>query len=142
MQSKKSFLGRVFGFFWELEVREIAVLFLVFLAALYVFLAVLLGTPGFFSVVVSGSMEPALYRGDVVIISALDEIGSNDIVVFKKNSEIIVHRVVELRPDGFKTKGDKNPLADYSIVKKQDVLGKAVFVIPKIGHVNLFVSGK
>jgi len=43
---------------------------------------------------------------------------------------------------GFKTKGDKNNRLDFGVVRKEDIFGKSIIVIPKVGHINLFLAGK
>lgn len=139
---KKSFLDQAFDFFERLEVYQIVLIFFAMFLAAYLALSVFFGTASFFVIVVSGSMEPALSRGDVVFLSAYGQPENNDIIAFKKNNDIIIHRVVQITPAGFKTKGDRNPLPDSYIVPKSSVVGNAVFVVPQVGHLNLFLAGK
>ncbi len=109
------------------------------------------------NVVVSGSMEPVLYRGDIVIIDSnpnYENIRVGDIVVYKATwfNQPVIHRVIE---KGFlqngtpalKTKGDNNPTADPALVYPNQIISKVVsingspLVIPKIGYITLWIRG-
>ena len=83
--------------------------------------------------VVSGSMEPTLSVGDLIVISGKDvlEIEKGDIIVFNPGivNKLIVHRVYEVIEDrridkftgeesvirSFRTKGDNNNHVDVAI---------------------------
>lgn len=100
-------------------------------------------------VVVSGSMEPALQRGDLIGVwntSAPLEVG--EIVVFKvkERDTPIVHRIIHLSTDGQKvlTKGDANPVDDRGLyspgqqwLTRSDIVGRTQRIAPYIGHVSL-----
>lgn len=138
---KKNLVASFFGFFEQLEVYEIVVFFFaVFFMSNFAVVS-FLGTSQFLAVVASGSMEPALSKGDLVVLSANSVIHKDDIIVFEKNGETIIHRVVEATPSGFRTKGDKNPYTDSYAVRPADIVGKAVLVIPKAGSLNIFLAG-
>ena len=95
------------------------------------------------SVVTSGSMEPNLSIGDLLIIEKVDpaslEVG--DIIVFKTryNTMPIVHRIIEIKegPDGlrFRTKGDANPGSDIGYRTEDDIIGRVKYRIPKVGYI-------
>lgn len=95
--------------------------------------------------VLSGSMSPAVNPGDVVVISNVnpDEIKVNDIITFKKDDKFIfTHRIVEVKkenPVQFRTKGDANEEADAGFVTSEEVLGKVILTIPKLGYLRNFV---
>src|SRR5688572_678033 len=68
-------------------------------------------------VVRSGSMEPAIDTGDVVVSRPVhpDQLGPGDVVTFRdptRSAELVTHRVVEVSRQGdqyaFVTKGDAN----------------------------------
>lgn len=90
------------------------------------------------AVVVTGSMEPAITAGDMVIIKEQDNYEVGDIVLYKANS-YIVHRIVDLTEDGFITQGDANNVDDGEILHGQ-IVAKVVLVIPKIGFVADFLK--
>lgn len=89
--------------------------------------------------VISGSMEPKLEVGDIVIAKRIEieDIKDGDIITFRQENTIITHRIVEIiQEDGnvfYETKGDNNNTKDEELVKYEDIEGKFVFKIPKIG---------
>jgi signal peptidase len=106
-------------------------------------------------VVLSGSMEPTFYKGDILSIAIPNEpyqIG--DIVVFKiPGKEIpIVHRILELHTDSktgeqrILTKGDNNDSFDRPLysgaawIKPDQILGKAKFILPSLGHITILLT--
>ena len=100
------------------------------------------------TVVPSGSMIPVVYPGDVVIVAKTS--GSNvnlgDFIEYhnpKENIDI-VHRVIEVQMQGsqrfFITKGDNNNAPDVDPVPEQNVIGKVVFTIPKIGWISIMIK--
>ncbi|HLB28397.1 MAG TPA: signal peptidase I [Dehalococcoidales bacterium] len=101
------------------------------------------------AVVGSGSMEPVMYTGDVVLIAKLpaEKIKVGDIIEFRKEEKIkVLHRVIEIRVEEgatkrFITKGDNNNDADSDPVIPQNVIGKIVFNVPKIGWLAIIVKG-
>jgi signal peptidase len=108
------------------------------------------------NVVVSGSMEPVMYRGDIVIVDKNpSSVQVGDIVVYKATwvNEDVIHRVKEI----YKTsngstylimKGDNNQVADpYPVQYPDQVVSKVVsingqpLIIPKIGYISLWIKG-
>jgi len=106
---------------------------------------------GFFgvqpTVIYSGSMQPDIDIGDIVIISEVptEQIKEGDIIQFKtSNSSIpIIHRVYEIQEEDnvklYITKGDANDEPDSNPVYKEQIMGKAVFNIPKIGWIPITI---
>ena len=90
------------------------------------------------SVVITGSMEPTIAPGDVVIIRKCDEYNTGDIVTFKLNS-YITHRIVEKTSDGYFTQGDANNTRDREVIS-DSIVGKVVKIIPKAGNFILFIQ--
>lgn len=93
--------------------------------------------------VLSGSMEPAFYPGDMVITQHKDkaDIKVNDIVTYRDNEGLIItHRIIEETSEGYTTKGDNNNVNDADILKKENIIGEVKFSIPKIGYVMNFLS--
>jgi signal peptidase len=103
---------------------------------------------------ISRSMEPTLNVGDLLIIRGglrAEDIHASpedgDIIIFRSPSNPdaipIVHRAIEkIQKDGkwyFVTKGDNNPYDDYRafgwMVPEDYVIGKVIFVIPKVGYI-------
>ncbi len=85
-------------------------------------------------VVQSGSMEPAIMTGDIIVVRQQSEYYPNETITFFNNSDqIVTHRIVEIENDLYKTKGDANRAGDDDKIAKDQVIGKVVLVIPKLG---------
>ena len=108
----------------------------------------------FFSayVIASPSMVPTIKVNDAVIIKRVtdDNLEVGDIITFANedlnvNGYTITHRIVgkEITNSGdyvYYTKGDNNVSEDKGIVKKEDIYGKVILKIPKIGFIQKFLS--
>ena len=86
------------------------------------------------SVVLTGSMEPTLKVNDLVFITEADEYQENDIVVYQRGNELIIHRIVRIGEGYVLTKGDANNAVDDPITLDM-IKGKFSFRIPIIGFV-------
>lgn len=85
-------------------------------------------------VVQSGSMEPAIMTGDIIVVKKKDKYYPNETITFFNNSrQIVTHRIMEINEDMFSTKGDANRAGDDDEIAKDQVIGKVVLVIPKLG---------
>lgn len=94
-------------------------------------------------VVLSGSMEPTIRIGDIIIVRPKESYGKNDTVTFRStDGRIVTHRIVEEKKDGnktvFTTKGDANRSEDQDTITQGDILGTVVLVVPKIGYAAEF----
>jgi len=80
--------------------------------------------------------------GDIAIIQKTKDYKVGDIIVFEVKGQFypIIHRIVAKNEDGtFQTKGDNN-LAQlpYEIkVRKEQIYGKVIFIIPKLGYLRV-----
>ena len=116
-----------------------------FLLLIITFLAVLaIFFSGFFGIrrylVVSGSMEPSLYAGDIVFVNsnvAFEEVKVGDVIIFQYKDMNVIHRVVdEALINGekhLKTKGDNNEYADGYLTSEENFCGVFICQIPKLG---------
>ena len=86
------------------------------------------------AVVLSGSMEPTISEGDLIIVQETDQFKENDIVVFQDGKLLVVHRITNISGERVLTKGDANQIADEPI-NVSDVKGKVLFWIPYVGNV-------
>jgi signal peptidase len=93
-------------------------------------------------VVLSGSMEPALSPGDVVLVDATAPIAVGDVITYTRGGSDVptTHRVVGTTPDGYETRGDANENVDAGAVPADAVIGRVGLVIPWIGHVILWAN--
>lgn len=98
--------------------------------------------------VASGSMFPAIAKGDVVIVEKLDEdinkLKVGDVIAFNYSNTVIVHRLVNIINDRgeyfFYTKGDANNDVDSFVIKKGMIEGKVKVNIPLVGYPTVWLN--
>lgn len=86
------------------------------------------------AVVMSGSMEPTLSKGDLIFVKQTDAIALGDIVVFQSDGMLVVHRVIGIDADTVRTQGDANNTAD-PMIEKTAIMGTVIGWIPGVGVV-------
>ncbi|EFC39957.1 predicted protein [Naegleria gruberi] len=117
-------------------------------------------------VVLTGSMEPAFYKGDILFLSLSSEpIHIGDIIVYKLESKEIpiVHRVIRLHNTKAQTnlfsgiqdkdvkiltKGDHNQFDDrYGIygtdlqwLDRSHIIGRVNFMLPYLGYATIIIT--
>jgi len=90
--------------------------------------------------VLSGSMEPIINKGDIVVIRSVYEYKVDDIITFQFPRELpVTHRIYNIELDNkgnslFFTKGDVNEESDPSPVREEKIIGKVLFSIPFVGY--------
>lgn len=92
--------------------------------------------------VYTGSMNPAIPVGSIVVIKPVDPetLKINDIICFKLSEPpSITHRIANITSEGFLTKGDANEDIDQWTVKKESVIGKVILTVPYFGYIGYFV---
>ena len=103
-------------------------------------------TPSFFGyknfIVLTGSMEPTLNIGDIVVVKETTDIEEGDIISFRVKDFVVTHRVFEVYRENGKeyyiTKGDANSNTDPELLNKENVDGKYCFKIPFLGRIIHF----
>lgn len=103
-------------------------------------------------VIVSPSMVPTIKVNDAIFIKREDssKYAIGDIITFL-SSDInysgltVTHRVVDKNRASnskllYTTKGDNNPVIDPTKVPADDIYGKVLFKIPKIGYIQSFLA--
>lgn len=95
-------------------------------------------------VVVSGSMQPAIKVGSIVITQPGGSYQTGDVIAFdNKAQQTVTHRIVETvnSEDGlsYRLKGDANQIADGDLVSQKDVVGKVIFTLPYFGRFVQFL---
>lgn len=96
----------------------------------------------------SGSMEPQLMTGDLVVTRPVepDEVVVGDIITFRYNGEVetlVSHRVIDIEQDSplvFRTKGDANEAPDSFVTLAKDLVGRVSFHFPLLGYAVLFLK--
>ena len=103
----------------------------------FALLTIVLLTSGLFTyqalTIGSGSMSPAIEKGDVIVLKSMKNEEARKI----KKGDVLVHRVIKKSNNGetisFKTKGDYNNAKDSWTVKQEDVIGIVKFRIRWVG---------
>ena len=93
-------------------------------------------------IVKSGSMEPTIKTGGLVIIALSDSYQIGDVITFGKDTKTQIpttHRIIEITGSDslqtFITKGDANDAPDPTKTKQSEVSGKVIFSLPYLGFV-------
>ena len=91
------------------------------------------------SVVVSGSMTPALSVGDVAVVRPVDaaDLRPGQVLLVDDPDvagRLRVHRLVAVQPGGLQLKGDANPAVDGSLVAPSAVHGAVMVGLPLVGR--------
>ena len=89
------------------------------------------------SVVLTGSMEPELSAGDLIVVASKDHYNVDDIVVYQSNGILIVHRILSIDAETVITQGDSNNTPDEPI-QLSDIKGAVRFSIPMVGRLVSF----
>jgi signal peptidase I len=92
------------------------------------------------NMVSTGSMQPSISAGDVVMTAAPEPdviFDEGTVVTFEdplREGELVTHRVVALNDDGtYRTRGDGNPVSDTTALDPDDVVGVGRLLIPSVG---------
>lgn len=97
--------------------------------------------------VISGSMQPAIKMGSVVIVKPADDYKIGEVITFGPYSKIkapTTHRIYDIKVEGgqpvYITKGDANNAPDSREIKKSDIVGKVLFSVPYMGFAVEFAK--
>ena len=97
--------------------------------------------------VLSGSMQPNIMVGDLILIKKTDinKLKKNDIIAFRdKDNLVTTHRIIKVvKKNGqvcFETKGDSNNVKDKELACKNNIEGKYVKRYAKLGNFILFIQ--
>ena len=84
--------------------------------------------------VASGSMANAINIDDLIIVKINASYKVGDIITYKAGNDYVTHRVIKIDPytKMITAKGDANNVEDKD-VKQNQVIGKVVKVMPKLG---------
>jgi signal peptidase len=103
-------------------------------------------------VIVSQSMVPTININDAIIVKRENDQAYHvgDIISFYSteydhNGMVVTHRIVDkntvsVNESNYTTKGDNNPIPDRKGVKTENVYGKVLFILPRLGYVQSFLS--
>lgn len=125
------------------SVLSTLILILFALIAAVLILPVVLGCKSM--AVVSGSMEPNIPVGSIVIVKEADpdtlEVG--DVITYRiSGGTMVTHRIVSIDNEEqcVITKGDANEVQDASPVAFDGIVGKELFHVPLLGYLTIYVK--
>lgn len=157
MESLKNSLIEIYNMKLRTLITQVVVLGTVVSSALMLwkFLMLCTNSESPIVVVLTGSMEPSFYRGDLLFINwDYTNPSPGDIIVYKIDTQEIpiVHRIIALQPldNGdylALTKGDNNPVNDRGLyprgnlwLKKNEILGRIRMFCPYIGLATIILN--
>lgn len=90
----------------------------------------------------SGSMEPVIHVGSVIVSKPQKEYLKGDIITFylagSNSKDTATHRIYDIKTNNEKsvyiTKGDTNNSPDADAIEQSSIIGKLVLSIPLIGY--------
>jgi signal peptidase len=85
----------------------------------------------YFCAHIGTSMNPTLSRQDLLEIAPYQRQSSpkiGDVILFQvpHHELYAIHRIIDIKPDGFHTKGDNSDIIDPWVLQKEDICGQAV----------------
>jgi len=97
-------------------------------------------------VVQSGSMEPSIKVGSVVVVKPSESYEAGDVITYEggfrdeRGGRIpVTHRIVEKKTEGgslaYVTKGDANDDPDNRVVRERQIIGRVLFDVPYMGYI-------
>ena len=101
--------------------------------------------------VLSGSMEPTLHVGDVVVVEQVPplDVRVGDIVTFRDPDDaerLITHRVREIDVDGtsvaFVTKGDANTSVENWKITTDGTIGRVRYHVWRLGYLMFWIRSR
>ncbi|MCZ9635234.1 signal peptidase I [Rhodococcus sp. BH5] len=143
--------------FATFPVRKVLAVLNIFVISLFVIAGIFLVfvprvTGGAALRVVSGSMEPTIRAGDIIVVRGIgpddsDMLSLGSVVTFQpypNDATLVTHRIVQVNisEDGrinYITKGDANRIEDAAISIKQ-VRGKYLYRVPFMGYITQWVG--
>lgn len=96
-------------------------------------------------VIATESMTGEINKGDMVVYESYTDqnIREGQVIVFKKDKVLVVHRVIDIEIIGdetrYYTKGDANISPDYGYIVDADIVGLTDFKIAYIGYPTLWL---
>lgn len=101
-------------------------------------------------IVLTGSMEPSIMSGDLIISKSVEpaNVKVGDVISFTdpagNGTAVVTHRVIEVLNDNgtlsFRTRGDANNTDDQGVVPAEAVLGTYVAKLSGIGSAVMFMQ--
>lgn len=127
-------------------IGEILLILAIFIAVFFLAARILPNFQYGIFMIQSGSMEPKIKTGDLVVDKKIGEYKEQDIITFRQGKKVITHRIMQIiNRNGeilYETKGDANDGKDLELARQSDILGKVIFSIPILGYLMIFAKTK
>ena len=130
--------------------KKNTVLYIPFFAVILLFILFMAGVFKYEPIaILSNSMNPVFYKGDVVIYRKMDnkllkKLDKYNIIVYSKEGQVVVHRIVKkYYKNGdllFITKGDANITEDLDPVETYQIIGLYDFSLRYIGYPSVWLN--
>lgn len=100
-------------------------------------------------VIATGSMEPKVQVGDVLIIDkkgkkSVSSLRVGEVIAYDSKGKTICHRIIKIIPSGkklyFETKGDANNAADQILVSEEDIIGVIKVKVAYVGYPSILIN--
>ncbi len=126
----------------------IIILYIIVIVCVFFLISTKFTFPGGFKTLVvrSGSMEPAIKLGSLVLIKQEQQYRVGDVItyVISNGKESITHRITEVKSENGKnsyiTKGDANKGTDSGQVSESEIIGKVNYHLKYIGYLLEFIK--
>jgi len=98
--------------------------------------------------IATGSMEPKISRGDIVIVEKIEdriaELEVGRVIAYNYNEVVVVHRINKIVEEDnerfFYTKGDANNHVDNYVIKEDMIIGTVDFAVPYAGFPTVWIN--
>ena len=98
--------------------------------------------------VISGSMEPGIPVGSVIVIkeSEPEKLKQGDVITYALAGQMegknVTHRITQIDTSNrlVTTKGDANNSEDIQQVPFERIIGKKVFHVPLLGYISMYIK--
>ena len=87
----------------------------------------------------TGSMEPTISTGSLILVKEEKEYKVKDIVTYKNDNEYVTHRIVKIENDEITTKGDNNNTEDKAF-SKDKIIGKMIYELKIYGFILYLIK--
>lgn len=93
--------------------------------------------------ITSGSMRPEIPMGSLVLAKPQKKYRVGEVITFREGSRIISHRIVSINSRGeAKTQGDANNQTDRQTIKNNQIIGRVIFNVPRLGRLLMLLKTK
>lgn len=89
-----------------------------------------------YAMIVGGSMEPELHRGDLVLVRPREDYRAGDVVLYDDHQlgSKVMHRIVRVEGDHYVLKGDNNDFLDTARPTREQIVGALWLTAPGVGR--------